>query len=199
MAGMKITKGIAAAGWIAGVGDALRGAGKALGILMLDPRSEGYHGGASGMFRIRVGARVTTLECRAHGTPTGRCSRGRWEALDKGATPANAREWAKLANFWGWFAAEYAAGRHPYSWADDAGKSHNRCHTKAHANALTPTLAAGAAPGRGRIGRSVPTKMEAMGFAPTGGKALGYAERIDKRARRKARAHAAAEAVRWGR
>ncbi|GAF98227.1 unnamed protein product, partial [marine sediment metagenome] len=148
MASFKITKGIAAAGWQAAIGDALRGAGNAAAVLMLAPQSEGFRQSALGMFRIRVAIRLVTLERREHGTPTGRCSRGHWVALDKAPRPSGAREWSKLANFWGWFATEHSAGRHPYCWESDLGKNFNRCKTKVHANAATPTQCPGANPGR---------------------------------------------------
>ena len=168
MAGFKITAGAKRAGWIPAAGDAVRAIGNAIGALMLPPASPAFRVAAPPLFRIRVGARVCSLEKRVHATPTRRCSVGRWERQDSGPTPRNARAWGKLAKFWAWYAVEVSEGRNPYSWTADRGKSPNRCITPANANAHQPTQAIGSC-GRGRVGKVIPTRAEVFGHSPARG------------------------------
>ena len=167
MAVFEVTAGITRAGWIPAVGDALRDVGNAIGALMLAPQADTATRSAGIMFRVRVCARVCSLEKRVHATPTRRCSRGRWVRLDSGPTPGSAREWNKLAKFWAWYAAEVSSGRNPYCWTDDLGKNQNQCHTRAHADRLEPSPAGG--PGRGRKVKRQPSRLESFGFAPACG------------------------------
>jgi hypothetical protein len=165
--GFKVTAAATRAGWMPATGDALRAVGNALGAMMLSPTAPEFKGRAGSLFRIRVGKRVSTLEKRIHLTPTGRCSRGRWETLDSGPTPANARGWGKLAEFWAWYAAEISEGHTPeYCWTDDPGKGYN-ARTRAHANRLAPS--GGGGPGRGRKGKRQPSRLDVFGHAPASG------------------------------
>jgi hypothetical protein len=190
----KPTKATTAAGWLLGVGDALRGAGNCVSVLMLSPTAPAFQTSPGAMWRAVIGKRVCRLERRIHATPTGRCSRGRWERLDTGDTPTTPAQWRKLSEFWAWYAAEYADGRIPaYDWATDPGKSRNLCRTLANANAPNPTMGS-ATPGRGRRGKGQPSKLEAFGWSPAAGYRVAQtprdarAERLDRmRRNRRAR------------
>jgi hypothetical protein len=182
--GFKLTKAAAVAGWALGVGDSLRAAGKALAIIMLVPGQVPHLRAAAPLFRMRVGKRMTHFEVRAH--DASRCTRGRWQGIDKAPTPTSAREWGKLAKFWAWAAAEYDAGRPDFCWTTDRNKDQNRCHSKAHANHLKPLAIAGSV-GRGTRRPDLPSRFDALGHdAPATGKALGTHDpgRIKARASR---------------
>lgn len=154
----KLTVGVKRACWILGIGDALRARGNTANVLMLASPT-------AAMFRIKVGARVSVLERRAHDAT--RCTRGRWERIDDSPTPCNAREWTKLAKHWAWVADSLSPGCTVYDWAGDDQKDENRCHTRTHANRLVPGFGG---PGRGTICKGRPTSQEAFGFSPASGR-----------------------------
>lgn len=171
-----------------GRGDALRGAGNYEAVLMLHPGCREFQTPATGLFRVIVGKRVCRLEKRVHATPTGRCSRGRWERLQSCETPKRAREWGKLARFWRWYALEVSSGIDPfYSWEDDNGKNFNLCHTRSDRDAPSPRV--GGSPHRAK---NSPTRVEAFGYAPSSGVRLCQTH-ADRRAeaRNRSRMHRA--------
>lgn len=175
--GFRVTRGAAAAGWVPGVGDALRGAGGAgVAMLLTSPSAP--------MFRMRVGKRTTVLEVRRH--DASRCTRGRWERLDDADTPRRAAGWGKLGRFWRHFADEVAEGREPpYCWREDRGKDWNRCHTRSHRNAADPTPGVASEikrlPQRGP--KANPTRADEWGYAPAAGRRLLPRTRTGERAR----------------
>jgi len=187
----KLTRGILAAGWLLGVGDALRSAGAAVAVLMLHPATEHRATTHRGLFRIKVGVRVSVLEHRAHGTPTGRCSCGHWVRLDSAPTPRGAAAWSKLARFWQWYAHEIAEGRTPeYSWGDDLSKDRSRCHTRRlRSNEPQPVI------GRPPRCKRLPSRKHAFGHAPAVHKQLCQSD-TDRIAERNWR-NRAERAKRW--
>jgi hypothetical protein len=173
--GFKITRGAAVAGWMPGIGDALRAAGNAAGVAMLSPVDPRFRTAAPPLFRMRVLARSVRLEVRRH-TAT-RCSRGSWVELDRTeSVPANARAWTKLSKFWAWFCVEAADGTTPkWVWATCRGKDFNRCVTVANANAADPVQAT-ATPGRGSTCKGNPTKIGSFGYTPASGRRIATTE-----------------------
>lgn len=162
MAAFRITSGIAAAGWMQGLGDTLRASGKA-SVLMLAPEI------GKPLTRIRILKTVAHLDVRVH-TST-RCTRGTWLKLDSTNVKGySARKWAKLAEFWAWRidAALEADAATRWDWASDSGKDKNRCGSKANANAVNPTFWG---QGRGRIVKGRPNQRDTFGFSPASGKA----------------------------
>ncbi len=165
----KITKGIAAAGWMPGLGDTLRASGKALAILMLAPTI------GKPLARIRVNKRTANLEIRVH--TSSRCTRGSWLKLDSESTAGfKARDWAKLTKFWAYRVTEIERAGGIWNWADDLGKDRNRCETTANCNMTEPvslqTLNENhAGMGRGRICKGRPNQLLEFGWVPASGKA----------------------------
>jgi len=164
MAQFKITAGIEAAGWLPGIGDTLRAAGKAI-VLMLSPEI------GKPLTRIRVLKTVAHLETRQH--TASRTSRGTWVSVDQASVKGfNARKWGKLAEFWAWRidqSLESDRSGSEYNWAADLGKDKNRCGSKANANAATPTFWG---QGRGRVCKGTPDQMKLMGWRPATGKGV---------------------------
>lgn len=204
---IRIGKGFIAAGFVAVTGgDAAIALGSALLAFLYRPETALSGSGsprvpttcpALPMLRVRVGSRVTVLERRAHGTPTGRCSRGHWERIDVADTPRNAGEWGKLGRFWAWRiveSVETLGPRAPWNWADDKGKNRNLCGTPATSNIHHPTIAGGQ--GKGRVGRGSPSMGDAWGFSPASGRRAGThdAHRVSARVANQHRIDAAIRA-----
>lgn len=185
---------LAAAGWVPAVGDAARNLGSALGAML-------YRGpDVRATVRLVVGVKLSRLEYRAHGTPTGRCSSGHWVMLAQFPSPAafNRRGWATLARRVMRALGDARLGS-PGLFSgvcDYARGDANRCGTRANASALEPT-AAGGSPGRGRIVRENPTREEMFEAVPAAGRMLltHSPERIAAGVRADAR-RAASEAYR---
>lgn len=157
-ASFRLTKPTRDAGWILGIGDALRASGKALAVLSRSLVAEPGKS-APPLTRIVVNPKVCRLEIRAH-TAT-RCTRGRWQVLDTAPTPEGSRAWGVLANFWAWHVEDFTAGREPWSWADYRGGDDVRCG------------AAFRGPGRGRKVKRLPGGRDVLGWAAATGKACG--------------------------
>lgn len=174
MAKLRIGKDFLDAGFVPVTGgDAALAMGSALLVFLYRPFGDGAFVNALPMLRVRVGKRVTILEKRAHGTPTGRCSRGHWERVDDAPTPQLAADWRQLGRFWSWRICESVNLGTPsaWDWSKDHGKDRNRCGTQANSNALAPTLVGGQ--GRGRTGRGLPSMSDAWGFSPASGSKAG--------------------------
>lgn len=170
----KIFAGVSKLGWRHGVGDTLRGAGKCAAILTLPLFAPKAGRRAPPMFRIRVSPRSCFFEVRVH--DSSRCTRGRWQRLEKRERPGGARAWAGLARKWTIDAENYAQenGSTVYDWANDKNKNQNLCHTRANTNSLKPRLSGGM--GRGRAGKGRPTSDSVLGFTPANGRKLGREE-----------------------
>jgi len=170
----KIFAGVAKQGWRHGVGDTLRGAGKVDAVLTLPlfaPRAGQL---APPMFRIRVSNRSCFFEVRVH--DSSRCTRGRWQRLEKISRPSNARGWSGLARKLTLDAEKFAQlhGSTVYDWVNDKGKNKNECRTRANTEHSFPRLSGGM--GRGRAGKGRPTNEGVFGFTPANGRKLGREE-----------------------
>jgi hypothetical protein len=184
---IKTSKAFHTAGWARVGGTMLKSMGSALIAYV-------FTGAATlGTWRIRIGSRVSVLERRAHGTPTGRCSRGHWERMDDAPTPQRAAEWSKLGKFWA-FAVE-THGTTPGPWQTHFSGDVQRCATRAASDGGAGSMAGA----RGRVCKSNPTRFKAFGYAPATGVNLGTHDpgRIKalQRTRRMARASKRFEAI----
>lgn len=170
----KIFAGISKLGWRHGVGDTLRGAGNVDAVLTLPLYAPKPGTRAAPMFRIRVSNRSCFFEVRVH--DSSRCTRGRWQRLEKRSRPGGAKAWSGLARKWKLDAEKYAQknGSTVYDWANDKGKNKNECHTRANTDHLFPRLSGGN--GRGRAGKGRPTSESILGFTPANGRKLGREE-----------------------
>jgi hypothetical protein len=128
---------------------------------------------AHGTFRLRFGPRLTALEARTHGTPTGRCSGGHWVRLAAFETPTTARTMGRILDRCFAMLAEtrcvpvssFTSG------IDYAPGDVNRCRSRANFDAPAPTAGSGSG-GRGRVLRSNPSRLDGFGFAPASNKRL---------------------------
>lgn len=158
---MKTSKAFLASGWaIVKGGDAIRAMGSALASFLF----VGSHGGSGmdrasrlGTWRITVGKRISKIQARRHGTPTGRCSRGHWVTEWSGDTPQGAAEWNQFGPFASWFVGASPEERKAYVWTDNPLGDPNRCQTLP-------------GKGRGRKGRDLPTKKDTLGHSPANGR-----------------------------
>jgi hypothetical protein len=156
MATLKASKGFFAAGWKLALPGATPNVGASLGVFVFEPRTS-FGNTPLPTYRIRVGKRKVILERRDHGTPTGRCSVGRWTRVDDAPTPRKAGDWTRLGKFWNWLIEENVAALLPdYSWTADKGKDPNRCR---------PPIGKG----RGRKLRALPKKDDLID-APANGR-----------------------------
>ena len=160
---LKLCNAALAAGWRHAVGDALRDARGASAILMLAPPAQRYST-APPLFRIRIATRVAYFEVRAH--DASRCTRGRWQTLDKDSAPRGAVSLGRLCKWYAQQAAEYIARRDAYRWAEDPSRDPNRCATRAHFDALSPVL--GGSRG-GKATNSRASHLATFGHAPATG------------------------------
>lgn len=170
---MKVSKGFKVAGWAESfAGDASRNMGSALAAFIFMP-PEGFPRVRT-LWRIRLGKRSAILERRTHGTPTGRCSVGRWQRIDTARTPTNARAWTGLGRFWAFRILESVdpVAAETWEWRTLGSADRNRCGTRSDANSHHATLAGGSC-GRGKIGRGLPTRHATFGHSPATRKRVG--------------------------
>ena len=155
----------AAAGFIPASGTIAASAGRGDVVLFLASMPA-----QRGTYRLRVGVTFAALEKRAHGTPTRRCSAGHWvgvarfaRSLSFAAIVRRAAAAALDASGAGAAAGSFQ-GVVGYAPGGSSG-----CHTRAHSDASQPTLGGGSA-GRGRVGRSLPGRLETWGYTPANGR-----------------------------
>jgi hypothetical protein len=149
---MKFSKRFLNSGWAPVLGgDAARSLGSATLAFF-------YMGAAIlGTWRIVTGKRITRIERREHGTPTGRCSCGHWIVEWKGASPVTLREWGTFGDFAAWFVEASPDERATWTWTDYPRGDLNYCPEKAIA-------------GRGRTLRGMPGNVSVLGYSPANGK-----------------------------
>lgn len=118
-----------------------------------------------GTYRLRVGPRVAALEGREHDTPTGRCSSGKWARLGKWDAPKTPGEAAVILNLaWGVIVGEGTLSPTGFEGVTGYARGDaNRCRSRVDSNAPDPVMGSGCA-GRGRVGRSNPTRKDGFGM-----------------------------------
>jgi hypothetical protein len=164
-ASFRFLKCMSDAGWVLGIGDALRARGSSAAVLMLDPTAALAGGCAPPLVRVRVNSRSVILELRAH--DASKCTRGRWAELEREDTPRSAAAWGKLLRWWAGEVAEFHAGRTPWSLPELRAGDGNRCRTRVDADRHEPTPHGGV--GRGRKGRDLPGGTAVLGYSPATG------------------------------
>jgi len=149
---MKLSKRFLKCGWAPmPSGDLSRGKGSATDCFLFTGPNR------YGTWRIVSGKRISRIESRRHGTPTGRCSRGRWIVEWKGDTPSGLREWGTFGDFAAWLIGVSPEEREGYTWTGNLKNDMNRCRTKATA-------------GRGRKIKGMPGYTLTAGYAPASGR-----------------------------
>lgn len=167
----KLIKILAALGWVIAPPSLSRSLGSALKALA--------HTDIPGAtWRLRIGKRITALERRAHGTPTGRASVGHWERIATVDTPRDAAGWREAA---AGLTSEALAHE---SAARDILASRGRDRSTRRYDA-TGGEAGGTLAGRGRVGKSNPSRLAGFGFAPASGFRLLPHTREGGRARKR--------------
>lgn len=139
-------------------------------------------------WRIRIGARVTVLERRAHGTPTGRASAGHWQRVCDTPTPKTAAQWSHVGKAFRTLALEWASD--PAPWDTRQQGDANRCDMRADSNSLDPrehALGINTGIYGSSLTHSNPSRLDAFGFAPASGMRLlpGVVEQLRRERRRR--------------
>lgn len=132
-------------------------------------------------WRVRVGERVCHLERRTHGNPRrpdashGRCTSGRWESIGSIDTPRTRKTWREFCEALTGEAFAFESALQSGGFGSAGASQHYR------RNGADGSDTGGVQHGRGRVGRSNPSRLDAFGFAPSAGYRLlsGRGELID--------------------